>query len=71
LAYWWKKLGGKQSDQFDKVNNTSHDILRNLGCFAKLIKAFEKGTYDVAFFLLLIVAHANVIAALGMLRNFF
>jgi hypothetical protein len=49
LAYWWKKLGGKRSDQFDKVNNSSHDILRN-GCFAKLMRAFEKGVYDVAFF---------------------
>ena len=49
LAYWWKKLGGKRSDQFDKVNNSAHDILRN-NCFAKLMRAFEKGVYDVAFF---------------------
>ena len=41
IAYWWKKLGGKRCDQFDKVNDMTHDILRN-GTFEKLLRAFEK-----------------------------
>ena len=49
IAYWWKKLGGKRCDQFDKVNDMSHDILRN-GTFAKLLRAFESSLYDCAFF---------------------
>ena len=49
IAYWWKKLGGTRCDQFDKVNNPGHDMLRN-ACFAKLMRAFRSGVYDVAFF---------------------
>ena len=49
IAHWWKKLGGSRSDQFDKANDTRHEILRN-ECFAMLQRAFEKGLYDVAFF---------------------
>ena len=50
LAYWWKKLGGKRCDRFDKVkNDIMHDILRN-GTFAKLLRALESSVYDCAFF---------------------